>query len=103
MSQENKEKKPGSIKRILALTGVILLAALYITTLICAIINSPLSVQMFKASVAMTILIPVLIYGYRLIYKVLKSYHGVQTEPHDEPRSLEEADRDAENATAKNE
>lgn len=103
MSQDKKEKKTGGLKRILALIGVILLAALYITTLVCAIINSPFSVQMFKASIAMTILVPVLIYGYRLIYKVLKSYHGVQAESLEEPRSLEEAAPEDENATAKKE
>ena len=62
------------MKRIFAFIGVVILVMLYITTLVCAIINSPVSVGLFKASVAMTILIPVLVFGYRLIYRVLKDY-----------------------------
>lgn len=62
------------MKRIFALIGAVILVSLYITTLVCAIINSPASIQLFKASIAMTILIPVLIFGYRLVYRVLKSY-----------------------------
>ena len=81
------------MKRIFALIGAVILVLLYITTLVCAIINSPFSVQLFKASVAMTILIPVLIFGYRLIYKVLKNYS-------EKPECI---DKPEENANAKNE
>lgn len=87
------------MKRILALIGVILLVALYITTLVCAIINSPASVQLFKASVAMTIIVPVLIFGYKLIAKVLKDYFPAsRSEGKDEV-----PDQSVENATEKNE
>ncbi len=59
------------MKRILAWIAIILLVMLYVATLICALINSPLSMRLFGASVALTILIPVLIFGYRLIKRVL--------------------------------
>ncbi len=60
------------MKRILALLGVIILVVLYITTLVCAIINSPLSVTMFKASITLTIIIPVLIAGFQILYRALR-------------------------------
>lgn len=63
-------------KRIAALIGVILLVLLYISTLVFALINSPLSIMMFKASVTMTIVIPVLIAGFRILYNVLKGKGG---------------------------
>ena len=42
-------------KRILALLGVILLAALYLSTLFFAIFDSPNTMWLFKASIAATI------------------------------------------------
>ena len=64
------------MKKILAWIAIILLVLLYLSTLICVLINSPLSMSLFKASVALTILIPVLIYGILLIRRVLRDRHG---------------------------
>ncbi len=58
------------IKQILALGGVILLVALYITTLVLAITDHSGTMNMFFASVVATILIPVLIWAYTLIYRL---------------------------------
>lgn len=58
-------------KRILALIGAVLLAALYLSTLIFALMKSELAVSLLKISVFCTIVIPVLLYGYILIYRVL--------------------------------
>ena len=60
------------IKRILALTGALLLVALYACTLIFALMDSPAASRLLAASVAATILIPVLLYGYILIARLLK-------------------------------
>ena len=59
-------------KRILALIGAILLALLYVSTLIFALMKSPRWYGLFKASVGATILVPVLIFAYTLIYRLLK-------------------------------
>lgn len=77
------------MKRILAIIGIVLLVLLYVTTLVSAIINSPASIQLFKASIAMTILIPVLIAGYQIIYRVVKSYSPTSRaeDPTDEPNT----------------
>lgn len=59
--------------RILALIGVVLLAALYITTLVLALSDRPNAPNLLTASVAATILIPVLIYTYQFIYRLIKN------------------------------
>ena len=51
------------VKQILALLGAVLLAALYISTLIFALSDSPLFFDLLKISVAATILLPVLLYA----------------------------------------
>ena len=62
------------MKRILALTGAVLLVSLYILTLISAIIDSPFFRDLFRASVAATIIVPILIFVIRWIRNVLKLY-----------------------------
>lgn len=59
-------------KRILALTGVVLLVCLYISTLILALIGSPLAINLLKSAVASTIILPLLLYGYMLLYRLIK-------------------------------
>lgn len=58
-------------KRILALIGAILLVILYLSTLIFALMESELAGDLLKASLICTVVIPVLIYGYILVYRVL--------------------------------
>lgn len=60
------------MKRILAFIGVILLLGLYIATLITAILIPKISSVFFKISVFSTIVIPIMLYAYILIYRVLK-------------------------------
>lgn len=57
-------------KRLLALIGVFLLAALYLSTLIFALFDSSKTMGFFKASIAATILLPVLLYAYTLFYRL---------------------------------
>lgn len=59
-------------KRILALTGVVILALLYLSTLFFALIDSPWANDCLKASVGATILVPIMLYGYLLIYRLIK-------------------------------
>lgn len=56
-------------KRILAVIGIVLLVAMYLSTLVFAFLDRSASMNLFKASIAMTILFPVLIYVYTVIYK----------------------------------
>lgn len=82
------------MKRILAIIGVVLLVGLYISTLIFAVIGSPLAISMFKASITLTIIVPVLLFGYKLIYKVLKenSPYAKASKKADEAANDETAD-----------
>ena len=67
-------------KRILALTGAILLLLMYMSTLIFALMDSPAATGFLKAYIAATILIPVLLYGYILIARLLKG-RGMDENP----------------------
>ena len=60
------------LKRILAILVVCILVGLYISTLVFALIGSPQAINLLKAAVACTILLPILLYGYLLIYRLLK-------------------------------
>lgn len=59
-------------QKILALTGVLLLIGLYVATLVFAIIDSPNSGNLFKASIYATVVVPVLLYAYIGVYKYYK-------------------------------
>ena len=63
-------------KQILAIIGVILLVALYVTTLIFAITDNTGTMSMFVASVVATVVIPVLIWVCTFIFKLLKKHYG---------------------------
>ena len=59
-------------KRILALAGAIALVLLYISTLVFAFIDPAASGGLLKASIACTIILPVLLYAYSLVYRLSK-------------------------------
>ena len=60
------------VKRILALCGALLLAALYLITLVLAFIDPTEAKNRLKAAVVCTVIIPVFLYAYILIYRYLK-------------------------------
>lgn len=66
-------------KQILAVIGIILLAGLYLTTLILAVLGKEFF-QLFMASMISTIMIPVLIWAYTFVYKLLKKNYGKDKE-----------------------
>lgn len=61
------------IKQILAMIGIILLVSLYVVTVVLALTDDPHTMNAFRASVYCTFLIPVLIWAYSFIYKLLKN------------------------------
>ena len=70
------------IKQIFALTGAILLVCMYAATLIFALIDSPAAAGLFKASIAATILVPVLLYAFILITRLLKDHNDDRKDDH---------------------
>ena len=61
------------LQRILAILGVVLLLALYASTMIFALSGSENAIGWFKAPIAATIIVPVLLYAYMMIYRYLKN------------------------------
>ena len=59
-------------RRILALAGVILLLAMYGSTMVFAFMNDPRSGDFLMASIYCTIAVPVLLYAMTLVARRLK-------------------------------
>lgn len=59
-------------KRILAMLGVIILIGMYLATIITAIIDTSGTMNMVFASLIVTIIIPVFLWVYALIYRLVK-------------------------------
>lgn len=57
-------------KRIIALCGAIILLLMYTSTFVFAILDRSETMGFLKASIACTIILPVLLYGYILVYKL---------------------------------
>ena len=64
------------VKQILAMIGVILLVGLYLTTLILAIVGDPNTRNLFFASIVATVVVPVLLWAYSMIYRLLKNHYS---------------------------
>lgn len=60
------------VKQILAIIGIVFLVLLYLSTLICAIIDRTETMRLFQASIMATVIIPVLLWAYSFIYKLIK-------------------------------
>lgn len=59
-------------KQILALIGVVILIGLYVSTLVCALSSSENFMNMLMASIYATVIIPVLIWAYTFIYRLVR-------------------------------
>ncbi len=84
------------IKRILALLGILLLTGVYIATIILALTDDPNSMNAFRASIYCTIIVPVLIWAYTFIYKLLKGNSNDSTTSFTEELPSEHVDSDIE-------
>ena len=67
-------------RRILAIIGLILIAVLYIVTIVLAFSKNPDSKGWLMAAIFCTIAVPVLIYGMQLVAKVLRKLSGKNSE-----------------------
>lgn len=64
-------------KRILALIGAILLLLLYVVAFVATVLDHTSDMRYWKAAVAATIIIPVLIWTYSFVYRLLKGSDDV--------------------------
>lgn len=60
------------LQRRLALGGAILLILLYLSTLAFALMDHPLTPNFLMASVFLTVVVPVSVYGFILITRMMK-------------------------------
>lgn len=61
------------LKQLLALLLAIFLISLYVATLVVSCIDSPYQGSMLKACIFSTVVIPIFLWAYGLIYRVLKN------------------------------
>lgn len=66
MKSNNKIKKAG------AWIIIILLGSIYLCTFVFALLDAPWAITLFRASLASTILLPVMLYAFLLVYRQLK-------------------------------
>lgn len=59
-------------KRILAIAAIVLLLGMYLLTFIFALGKSETAGAFFRASLAMTIIVPILLYAFLLVAKVIR-------------------------------
>lgn len=59
------------IKQIAAIVMCVLLVGMYVASFVAAIFAKPQAHGLFMASVGMTIMLPLLLYAYTIIYRVL--------------------------------
>lgn len=67
------------MKRIIALTGVVVLVGMYLVTLVLGVTASPATKDLLMASIACTVIIPCLMYGFMLVARVLDNRHPSET------------------------
>ena len=60
------------IRQILAILGIVVLVAMYTSTLVFAFLDHSASLGLLKASIAGTIFVPVLLYGFTLFSRLLR-------------------------------
>ncbi len=65
-------------KQILAIIGVVLLVALYVSTLVFALIGSDFATNCLKASIYATVVVPALIWAYTMVYRLLKNHYSLR-------------------------
>ncbi|MBO7339472.1 MAG: hypothetical protein J6U66_05340 [Lachnospiraceae bacterium] len=74
---KNNKSNKMTAKRIAAIIGIILLLALYVTTLFVAIFDRSSSGQWFMLCLIGTVTIPLLIWVYTWMYGVLAQKHTI--------------------------
>lgn len=75
MNDKKETKKKITSKQVVALTGVAVLAAMYLITLIVAIFDQDRLGRLFQACLTATVAIPLLIWIYIWMYGKLTGKH----------------------------
>ncbi len=70
------------MKRILAWIAIIILVGIYLATFILGVFGSTHTADLFKACIALTIVVPVLFYAILLVAKILSGDSSQQKDEH---------------------
>ena len=102
-----KKKYPWTAKRIAAWICIIVLVAMYVVTLVAAIMSKPGAETLFKSSLALTIFLPIVcwvfiwLYGFFTDKKTIASLNILNSNP-EARKKMEDEIKDSENKTIKN-
>ncbi len=66
------------LRRIVAAIGLIILVLTYVATLFFAITDDPATAYFFRASIFLSIVIPVSLYGFMLFHKAMNRKNEIQ-------------------------
>jgi putative hydrolase of the HAD superfamily len=69
-----------NVKRIAAIIGIVLIASMYLISLISAFVATEYTNGLFLASIFSTIVIPIMIYGFIAIYKYVHRNDNLNNE-----------------------
>jgi hypothetical protein len=72
--QERISVMKKNMKRILAILGVLLLLGLYASSLVFALLKSPWALDCLKASIGLTIFVPILLWVYGVLFRSMKEH-----------------------------
>ncbi len=64
------------LKRILAVAGIILILSMYVIAIVSAFSDSPNSKSWLMAAVFSTVIVPIVIYTFQMVYRLLKPGDG---------------------------
>ncbi len=67
------------IKRFFAILIVVVLLALYCSTLVLAIIGSEQALALLRAAIYATVVLPALLWAYTFVYKLLSEHYKKET------------------------
>ncbi|MDO4478141.1 MAG: HAD family phosphatase [Lachnospiraceae bacterium] len=65
-------KSKMTVRRLLAIAGIILLLLMYILAFVFAMIDSPQAAVLFRASIACTILVPIFLYVFLMVARTVR-------------------------------
>ena len=74
--------KQKRVKQVLAIIGLVIIAGLYITTLILALTGNENTKQLFLVSIVCTIVVPLIMYIFTWAFKLAKG--NTENTPDDE-------------------
>ena len=94
----NPDKSEGEImkktRQILAVTGIVLLLAMYLVCLILAIAGKHEATTLFKAALGATIAVPIVLYAFLMLLKVFPPFVKNEENEGGETEKTEDADEE---------